>query len=82
MTTDTFPKVATATTEIDGVAVTLNGIAKGAGMIAPDMATMLSFLFTDAPIAAPVLQHLLSGAVKASFNRHHGGQRHLDLRYA
>ena len=68
MTTDTFPKVATAAATIDGVAVTLNGIAKGAGMIAPDMATMLSFLFTDAPIAAPVLQALLSEAVEGSFN--------------
>ncbi len=68
MTTDTFPKVATATVGIDGVPVILNGIAKGAGMIAPDMATMLSFLFTDAAIAAPVLQHLLSAAVRESFN--------------
>jgi glutamate N-acetyltransferase/amino-acid N-acetyltransferase len=68
MTTDTFPKVATATVRIGGVPVTINGIAKGAGMIAPDMATMLSFVFTDAAIAAPVLQKLLSRAVKASFN--------------
>ncbi|MEJ1160375.1 bifunctional glutamate N-acetyltransferase/amino-acid acetyltransferase ArgJ [Prosthecomicrobium sp. N25] len=68
MTTDTFPKVATAAAEIGGVAVTINGIAKGAGMIAPDMATMLSFLFTDAAIAAPVLQGLLSEAVVDSFN--------------
>src|SRR5436305_13971784 len=68
MTTDTFPKVATAHAKIGGTAVTINGIAKGAGMIAPDMATMLSFVFTDAPIAAPVLQQMLSGAVKTSFN--------------
>ncbi|MBB5752469.1 bifunctional glutamate N-acetyltransferase/amino-acid acetyltransferase ArgJ [Prosthecomicrobium pneumaticum] len=68
MTTDTFPKVATRTVELDGVAVTLNGIAKGAGMIAPDMATMLSFVFTDAPIAAPVLQALLGKGVAGSFN--------------
>ena len=68
MTTDTFPKLATATAEIGGVKVVLNGIAKGAGMIAPDMATMLSFLFTDAPIAAPVLQELLCAAVEPSFN--------------
>ncbi len=68
MTTDTFPKLATATTKIDGVEVVINGIAKGAGMIAPDMATMLSFVFTDAAIAAPVLQALLSAAVKPSFN--------------
>ena len=68
MTTDTFPKLSTATCEIGGVPVTINGIAKGAGMIAPDMATMLSFVFTDAPIAAPVLQSLLARAVETSFN--------------
>ena len=53
MTTDTFPKVATAQAKIGKATVTINGIAKGAGMIAPDMATMLSFVFTDAPIGAP-----------------------------
>lgn len=68
MTTDTYPKVSTRTVDLGGVPVTLNGIAKGAGMIAPDMATMLSFLFTDAPVAAPVLQELISGAVGGSFN--------------
>ncbi len=68
MTTDTFPKVATATATIGGVTVTINGMAKGAGMIAPDMATMLSFVFTDAPIAAPALQALLSKGVKTTFN--------------
>jgi glutamate N-acetyltransferase/amino-acid N-acetyltransferase len=68
MTTDTFPKAATRSLDMGGVSVTLNGIAKGAGMIAPDMATMLSFLVTDAPIAAPVLQALLSEAVGPSFN--------------
>ncbi len=68
MTTDTFPKVATATTTIDGVTVTINGMAKGAGMIQPDMATMLSFIFTDAPIAAPVLQNLLAKGADKSFN--------------
>jgi glutamate N-acetyltransferase/amino-acid N-acetyltransferase len=68
MTTDTFPKVATRLTDIGGVPVVLDGIAKGAGMIAPDMATMLSFLFTDAAIAAPVLQSLISEAVGDSFN--------------
>ena len=68
MTTDTFPKLATATAKIGGVPVTINGIAKGAGMIAPDMATMLSFVFTDAPIAAPVLQSLLARGVETSFN--------------
>ncbi|MXQ11356.1 bifunctional glutamate N-acetyltransferase/amino-acid acetyltransferase ArgJ [Microvirga makkahensis] len=68
MTTDTFPKVATRTATIGGVEVTINGIAKGAGMIAPDMATMLSFIFTDAPIAAPVLQALLKKGADKSFN--------------
>jgi glutamate N-acetyltransferase/amino-acid N-acetyltransferase len=68
MTTDTFPKVATRTVTLGGVDVTINGIAKGAGMIAPDMATMLSFVFTDAPIAAPVLQALLRKGADRSFN--------------
>src|SRR5690606_38037507 len=58
MTTDTYPKLATATVDFDGVPVEIAGIAKGSGMIAPDMATMLSFVFTDAPIAAHVLQGL------------------------
>ena len=68
MTTDTFPKVATATAAIGRTRVTLCGIAKGAGMIAPDMATMLSFVFTDAPIAARALQRLLKDAVADTFN--------------
>jgi len=68
MTTDTYPKVATRSADIGGVAVTINGIAKGAGMIAPDMATMLSFVVTDAPIAAPVLQRLLARGVEGTFN--------------
>ena len=68
MTTDTYPKVATRSVEIGGFAVTINGIAKGAGMIAPDMATMLSFLATDAAIAAPALQAMLKQAVEPSFN--------------
>ncbi len=68
MTTDTFAKVATATAALGGVSVTLTGIAKGAGMIAPDMATMLAFVFTDAPIAAPALQAMLGASVKGSFN--------------
>ena len=68
MTTDTFPKVVTATVDLGGVAVTINGTAKGAGMIAPDMATMLSFIFTDAPLAAPVLQDLISKGARQSFN--------------
>ena len=68
MTTDTYPKVATRSAEIGGVTVTINGIAKGAGMIAPDMATMLSFVVTDADIAPSVLQSLLARGVGPSFN--------------
>ncbi len=68
MTTDTYPKVATRTAKIGDSTVTLNGFAKGAGMIAPDMATMLAFVATDAAIAAPALQALLSAGVRGSFN--------------
>jgi glutamate N-acetyltransferase/amino-acid N-acetyltransferase len=68
MTTDTFPKLATATARLGKATVTINGFAKGAGMIAPDMATMLAFVFTDAPIAAPALQALLKEAVADTFN--------------
>jgi glutamate N-acetyltransferase/amino-acid N-acetyltransferase len=68
MTTDTFPKVATAKAKIGKATVTVNGIAKGAGMIAPDMATMLSFIFTDAAITAPALQALLKHGVTDTFN--------------
>ena len=68
MTTDTYPKAATATAMIDGVKVTINGIAKGSGMIAPDMATMLSFVFTDANLSASVLQECLGAGVAPSFN--------------
>jgi glutamate N-acetyltransferase/amino-acid N-acetyltransferase len=68
MTTDTFPKVATATAKLGRTTVTINGFAKGAGMIAPDMATMLAFVFTDAPIAARALQRLLKEGVVDAFN--------------
>ncbi len=68
MTTDTYPKYATAKVALGGAEVIINGIAKGAGMIAPDMATMLSFVATDAPIAAPVLQDMLSRGVDRTFN--------------
>lgn len=68
MTTDTFPKLATRTAEIDGVTVTINGIAKGSGMIAPDMATMLAYIVTDAPVSASALQELLGRHVDATFN--------------
>lgn len=68
MTTDTYPKVATRTALVGGVSVTINGIAKGAGMIAPDMATMLSFIATDADIEPSVLQTFLNRHVGATFN--------------
>jgi glutamate N-acetyltransferase/amino-acid N-acetyltransferase len=68
MTTDTFPKVATATVKLGKANVTINGMAKGAGMIMPDMATMLSFVFTDAPLSAAVLQSLLKSGVEDTFN--------------
>jgi glutamate N-acetyltransferase / amino-acid N-acetyltransferase len=68
MTTDTFPKVATATVRLGKARVTINGMAKGAGMIAPDMATMLAFVFTDAPIASGALQSLLKAGVEDTFN--------------
>jgi glutamate N-acetyltransferase/amino-acid N-acetyltransferase len=68
MTTDTFPKVATATVKLGKAKVSINGMAKGAGMIMPDMATMLSFVFTDAPIGASALQSLLRSGVEDTFN--------------
>jgi len=68
MTTDTFAKGAGATCEIDGVKVSLAGIAKGSGMIAPNMATMLAFVFTDAALSAPILKTLLRGETETSLN--------------
>ncbi len=68
MTTDTFAKGATITTDIDGVGVTINAIAKGSGMIAPDMATMLSFIMTDANISPEILQVLIKKSADISFN--------------
>ena len=68
MTTDTFAKQASAKCKLGGQAVTINGIAKGSGMIAPDMATMLSFIFTDAALPRRVLQGLLGASVDQSFN--------------
>ncbi len=68
VTTDTFPKAASAICAIDGVAVRLTGIAKGSGMIAPDMATMLAFIATDADLPAPVLQTLLARTAATSFH--------------
>jgi glutamate N-acetyltransferase / amino-acid N-acetyltransferase len=68
MTTDTFAKGASRRVKIGGVPVTLCGIAKGSGMIAPNMATMLAFIFTDANVPARVLRSLLAPAVDVSFN--------------
>ena len=69
MTTDTFPKAATRLAEIGGHPVRITGIAKGSGMIAPDMATMLCFVFTDAQVPAGLLQRLLRKGTDRSFNR-------------
>lgn len=68
MTTDTFPKGACASAAIDGHSVQIAGIAKGSGMIAPDMATMLAFVVTDAAIAPRVLQSLVNVSVQTTFN--------------
>jgi len=68
MTTDTFPKGAVRTARIGETGVTVAGIAKGSGMIAPDMATMLAFVFTDAAIPAPVLQAMVGPMVDRTFN--------------
>jgi glutamate N-acetyltransferase/amino-acid N-acetyltransferase len=68
MTTDTFPKGAARTARIGEAEVTVAGVAKGSGMIAPDMATMLAFVFTDAALPAGVLQDLLAPAVDRTFN--------------
>ena len=68
MTTDTFPKGAAAQVEIDGKTVSIAGIAKGSGMIAPDMATMLVYIFTDAKIAQSDLQTLVSEINEKTFN--------------
>jgi glutamate N-acetyltransferase/amino-acid N-acetyltransferase len=68
MTTDTYSKLATRTCEIGGVEITINGIAKGAGMIAPDMATMLAFVFTDGAIEPRALHDVMAPLVEDSFN--------------
>ncbi|ASC64184.1 bifunctional ornithine acetyltransferase/N-acetylglutamate synthase [Achromobacter denitrificans] len=69
MTTDTLPKISSARVDIGGKTVTFTGISKGAGMIRPNMATMLSFLATDAGIAQPLLRKLAVDIADASFNR-------------
>ena len=68
MTTDAFPKVATRTVRVGGTSVTIAGMAKGAGMIAPDMATLLVHVLTDARVSAPVLRTLVRDGVATSFN--------------
>ncbi len=68
MTTDTFPKGATRTVDVDGQSVRIAGIAKGSGMIAPDMATMLVYIFTDAQIGFEALQWLVSRHCDSTFN--------------
>ena len=68
MTTDTYPKLARSGFETDGTKISVAGIAKGSGMIAPDMATMLSYVFTDMPVAVPVLNAVLAEKVTTSFN--------------
>ena len=68
MTTDTFPKGASAEVEVDGKVIRIAGIAKGSGMIAPDMATMLVYIFTDAKIAPPLLQRIVKRCVDQTFN--------------
>ncbi|MCL2459134.1 MAG: bifunctional glutamate N-acetyltransferase/amino-acid acetyltransferase ArgJ [Desulfobulbus sp.] len=69
MTTDLVPKIATATVDIGGVEVSILGVAKGSGMIMPDMATMLCFVATDAQIVFPVLNRLMKAGVEQTFNR-------------
>ena len=69
MTTDTFPKQASTSVMIGGKRVTVAGVAKGAGMIHPDMATLLSFVFTDLDISKSLLQKALSHVTKRTFNR-------------
>lgn len=68
MTTDTVPKMASRTVSIDGHKVHFTGIAKGSGMIHPNMATMLGFVFTDADIAQPLLQQMVAEVANTSFN--------------
>ncbi len=68
MTTDTFPKGAAATVQGEGGMIRISGIAKGSGMIAPDMATMLVYIFTDAKIAPGALQRMVDRNVGATFN--------------
>ena len=82
MTTDTFPKGAVARVDLGGVPVTITGFAKGSGMIAPDMATMLVFLFTDAAVAAGCCRSIGRARLRRDLQLHHRRRRHLDLGHA
>ena len=68
MTTDTVPKLATTQVAIGGKVITVGGVAKGAGMIAPNMATLLAFVCTDAAVEKAVLEHWVRAGADASFN--------------
>jgi glutamate N-acetyltransferase/amino-acid N-acetyltransferase len=68
MTTDTYPKLATRSVRLGAADVVINGFAKGSGMIAPDLATMLAYIFTDAPIGQRALQAMLAAGTESSFN--------------
>ncbi len=81
LTTDTYPKLATRKALIGDVEVTISGFCKGAGMIAPDMATMLCFIFTDAAIAADALQDLLEASRRNHVQLPDDRWRHVDQRH-
>ena len=81
MTTDTFPKLATRKVRLGSADVVINGFAKGAGMIAPDLATMLVYIFTDAAIAQPALQAHAGRRRRQDLQLHHHRQRHLHQRH-
>ena len=81
MTTDTFPKLVTRRVRLGDVEVVINGFAKGAGMIAPDLATMLVYFFTDAAVAPAALQTMVASGADQDLQLHYGRQRHLHQRY-
>ena len=81
MTTDTFPKTCVVRSEAKGKAVHIAGIAKGAGMIHPHMATMLSFITTDASMGERMLHNLLLGGGGRFLQSRHRGWRHFHQRY-
>ncbi len=81
MTTDTVPKACSRRLSLGGKSVTVTGIAKGAGMIHPNMATMLGFVATDAAVSPAALRHMLTEAADALVQPHHRRRRHLDQRF-